>query len=199
MPRNTRLSTRTGRKKSGRHADPARAVRREAAARHHAMDVRMQLQVLPPGMQYRQHADLGAQVLRVRGHLDQGLRGGPHQQAVDFTRVGQGDRVQRPREREDDVEVRDVEQVGRLRLHPPRRRGAVTLRAVAVAAGVVADLLIPALRAAQDMPAQGRRAAGRQVVQGPPLLGGQAGAIRLEERRRNSSGSHRPHRAGAGS
>ena len=40
---------------------------------------------------------------------------------------------------------------------------------------------MPALRAPQDMPAQRRRAAGRQVVQGPPLLGCQSRAIRLEE------------------
>ena len=157
--------------KVGTAADPAGAIRRRATAWHHAMDMGMQLQVLAPGVQHRQHADLGAQMLRIGGDLDQGLGGGPHQQTVDFTRVGQRDRVQRPRERENDVEVGHLQKVGRLRLQPTRRRGAVALRAVAVAAGIVADLLIPALRTSQDMPAQRRRAAGRQVVQGSPLFG----------------------------
>ena len=38
------------------------------------------------------------------------------------------------------------------------------------------------VRALQDMPTQGRRAAGRQVVQGAPLLGRQARTIPLQER-----------------
>src|SRR5262249_54586596 len=75
---------------AGAAAHPAVAPRREAAPGDDAMDVGMQLQVLPPGVQHRQHTDLGPQVLRVRSHLDQGLRGGPQQQAVDLARVGQG-------------------------------------------------------------------------------------------------------------
>ncbi len=41
---------------------------------------------------------------------------------------------------------------------------------------------MPALRALQDVPAQGRRAAGRQVVEGTSLLGGQARTVPLQER-----------------
>ena len=51
------------------------------------MDVRVQREVLAPGVQHRQHADFGAEMDRVRGHLEQGFRGGPHEQAVDLTGV----------------------------------------------------------------------------------------------------------------
>ena len=64
--------------------DPARAVGREPAARHDAMDVGVVLQVLAPGVEDGQEADLGPEVLGVGGDLPQGLGGGPEQEAVDL-------------------------------------------------------------------------------------------------------------------
>ena len=46
--------------------DPTAPVGREPAAGDDAMDVRVQREVLAPGVQHRQHADLGPEVLRVR-------------------------------------------------------------------------------------------------------------------------------------
>ena len=51
---------------AGPAGDPARAVERQAAAGHDAMDVRMMVQVLAPGMEHGDEADLGAEVLRDR-------------------------------------------------------------------------------------------------------------------------------------
>ena len=45
----------------------------------------------------------------------------------------------------------------------------------------VGDLLMPALGAPQDVPTQGRRAAGDQVVQRAALLRWQFGAILVQE------------------
>jgi hypothetical protein len=63
------------------------------------------------------------------------------------------DRAEIAGEREDDVEVGHLEQVGCLGLQPSCRGGGLALGAMAIAAGVVGDLLMPALRALQDMPA----------------------------------------------
>ena len=66
LPRNTRLRTRTGRKKSARPATQRLPSGDEPAAGDDAMDVRVEREVLAPGVQHRQHADLGPEVLRVR-------------------------------------------------------------------------------------------------------------------------------------
>jgi hypothetical protein len=145
------------------------------------MDVRVQREILAPGVQHRQHADLGPEVFRVRGHLEEGLRGGPHEQAVHRAGVAKRHQAEGAGEREHDVEVRCVEQVGGLRLQPSRGGRSLALGAMAVAARVVRDLLVPALRAFQDMTAQGRRAAGRQVVEGAVLLGRQVRTVLFQE------------------
>ena len=46
--------------------DPALAIGREAAAGYHAVQMRVMQQVLAPGVQDRDEADLGAQVPGVR-------------------------------------------------------------------------------------------------------------------------------------
>ena len=91
MPRKRRDSTRTGRKKPGRQAIQRCAVGREAAARHDAMDMRMLLERLPPGVQDGEHADLGAQMLGIGGDGAQRLGRCPEQHAVDHGLVLEGD------------------------------------------------------------------------------------------------------------
>ena len=85
-------------------------------------------------------------------------------------------------EREHNVEVRRLEQVGGLVLQPPRCGRRLALGAMAVAAGVIRDLLVAALRALQDMPAQGRRTTDHKVVEGAALHGRQARTVLLQER-----------------
>ena len=141
----------------------------------------MKLQGLAPGVQHGQHAGAGTQPIGIGGHLEHGLGGRPQQQVVDNPGIGQRERVEGIREREDEVEVRHGEQIGRVRLQPPGRSRGLAGRAVAVAAGVVGDLLMPTLGTTQDMTAQGRGAAGGQVVEGAALLGRQFGSILLQE------------------
>src|SRR5262249_58338049 len=52
---------------------------------------------------------------------------------------------------------------------------------MAVAARVVSDLLVPALRALQDVPTQSGGAAGGQVVENAALLGPQARTVLIQE------------------
>jgi hypothetical protein len=53
--------------KESRQASLPLAVGRESAAGNHAVQVGMQMQVLPPGVQHGEEADLRAQVFRVAG------------------------------------------------------------------------------------------------------------------------------------
>src|SRR3954471_13946790 len=86
--------------------DPTALVGRQPAAGDDAMDVRVEREVLAPGVQHRQYAAFGPEVDRVGGHFEEGFRGGPHQQAVDLTGVVKRDRAEGAGEREHDVEVR---------------------------------------------------------------------------------------------
>src|SRR5258708_28991198 len=55
--------------------NPALVIGREATRWNHAMDMRMNLEILPPGMQDAEESDLGAEVLGIGGDLQQ--NGGP--------------------------------------------------------------------------------------------------------------------------
>lgn len=59
------------------------AIARQASAGDDAMQMRMMKQVLAPGVQHGEEADLGAQVLGVGSDGAQGLAGGTEEQAVD--------------------------------------------------------------------------------------------------------------------
>ena len=86
------------------------------------MKVRMELQVLPPGMEHRGDADLRAQMPGVGGDGGERLGGGAEQDAIDGGLVLEGDWPQR-RQREDDVEVRHRQQFG-LSLREPSARAS---------------------------------------------------------------------------
>jgi hypothetical protein len=72
----------------------------------------------------------------------------------------EGDGGERPRQGEDDVEVRHRQQVGLAFGEPDPGRRALAFGAVAVAAGVVAHRQVPAVVAARDMAAEHGGAAG---------------------------------------
>ena len=47
------------------------------------MDVRMNLQILPPGVEHTEEADLGAEMLRIGSNLQQRGGAGAKQEVVD--------------------------------------------------------------------------------------------------------------------
>ena len=69
------------------------------------MDMRMMFQLLTPGMQNAEEADLGAEMFGIPGDFDQGFRAGTEQQIVNELLVLQCERRQETRQREDDVNV----------------------------------------------------------------------------------------------
>ena len=124
-----------GQEEAGLAGDPARSVRRQAAARDDDVDMRMVGQRRAPGVEDGGEADVRAQMLRVGGDGGQRLGGGPEQEVVDDGLVLERDRADRRRQGEDDVIVGNREEFGLALGQPLPRRRALTLRAVPVAAG----------------------------------------------------------------
>ena len=108
LPRNTRLSTFTGRKKAP-EAHPVFAVERETTAWDHAVDMRMMQKILAPGMKHTQEADLGAEMLCVRRDLQQSGGTGAEQEVVDDLLVLESQPREFMRNGEDHMEVADGE------------------------------------------------------------------------------------------
>ena len=145
--------------------DPVRVAVGIAAQRpagHQRMHVQVASQVLRPGVQHQREGADAAQPARVGGEL--GERGGRalHQRVVDPARVHRGQRVELVRQREHQVAVRHVEQLGQPRRAPGIARTGLALRAMPIAARVPAPRLGTAAVAAQALAAQCRRAAARR-------------------------------------
>jgi hypothetical protein len=79
-------------------------------------------------------ADASTEVLGIGGDREQRLGGCAEQQVVDDRLVLVGDRSNLGRQRENDVEITDRQQIGLAGREPIRCRRALTLWAVAVAA-----------------------------------------------------------------
>src|SRR5262249_39269703 len=119
--------------------DPALPIRREPAARHHAMQMRVMHEVLSPGMQDREEADLGTEMFGVRADGAQGLGGGGEEQVIDHGLVLIGDGRDLFRQRKDDVKVWAVEQLRLSIFDPCGARERLALRAVPITAAVVGN------------------------------------------------------------
>ena len=112
-----------------------------------------------PGVQHQRDADLCAEVLGVGGDGRQRFRRHLEQQPVDHRLVGIGDGADRCRQREDHVVILDRQQVGLPGFEPALRGPRLALRAMPVAAGVVADFQVAAGITAQHVSSQRRGAA----------------------------------------
>jgi hypothetical protein len=87
-----------------------------------------------PGMEHGGDADAGTKMLWIGGDGHHRLGGGAEEQIIDHGLVLPGDVSNPGRQREHDVEVADRQQIGLARSEPVLRRGALTFRAVSVAA-----------------------------------------------------------------
>ena len=96
----------------------------------------MQQQVLFPGVQDGERADVGAEPLGVACDFDQGRGCGCEQQIVERSRAGEGKDVELMRYGEDDMEVADGEQFLLPCLEPLLAGPRLALGTAAVAARV---------------------------------------------------------------
>jgi hypothetical protein len=142
------------------------------------MDVRMMVQVLAPGVEHREEADLGPEMLRLGRDRPQRLSRRSEQDGVDRRLVVEGDLGRRRRQGEHDVEVRHRQQLGLPCGEPLAARLPLTLRAMPVTARVVGAANEAALGAGLGMAAQRRRPAQRDSAHHPPLNATQVTVMR---------------------
>jgi hypothetical protein len=119
---------------AGPAGNPARALERRPAAGHNAMEVRVVMKILPPGVEHGKEADLGPEVLGIGSDGTQRIGGRAEEDVVDRGLVLEGDRRDLRRQREDDMEVWHGQQLGLPLVEPLRSCQPLALRAVAVAA-----------------------------------------------------------------
>ena len=120
---------------------PPPMVGRETAGRDDAVDVGMKLELPGPGVEQGRDAELGPESLRIAPQGEEGLGGRSHEEPKDPAAMREGDGSQSGREREDDVEVVDVDDAPHPLVDPAGLREALALRTVSVAARVVGGSL----------------------------------------------------------
>jgi hypothetical protein len=132
----------------------------ESAARHDDVQVGMKQQILPPGVQDGEEAELCAEMFGIGAKGEQGFRGGAEQNTVKNVLIVEGEFGDLFGQREDDVKVFDRQQFGLPAFKPLGARPTLALGAMAISAGVVGVTRVLTVVALFDVAAQGSRAAG---------------------------------------
>jgi hypothetical protein len=171
-----------GQKKTFATSDPPFPCCIDASGGHHTMNVRVMMEILSPGVQDGQKADAGSEVTWIGGQGEQRFRDGPEQDSVNEPLVLKSQRADRIRNREDHVEVRPIEQLGFAVLEPLPSRGPLALGTVAVAAGVVGDLLVTASIAPVLVSSQSRGSTKGQITENASLLDRCGPSVNSKER-----------------
>jgi hypothetical protein len=122
--------------------------------------MRMVLQVLAPGVEHGNEADLGPEMTRVGSDCAQRFGRRLEQDGVHRSLVPEGDFGGWRRQGEDDVEIRHRQQFG-LALGQPRHPcQSLAFRAMAIPTRIVGDADQAAIGTALDVAAEGRRPTG---------------------------------------
>ena len=119
----------------------------------------MVIQILTPGVEHADEADIGSEVLGVGRDHGERIGSGLEQKPIDLGLILVGDGADLSRQREHHVEMGDWQQLGLPGCQPTLCRGPLTLWTMAVATGIVGDARVRAVLAALDVPAQRGRAA----------------------------------------
>src|SRR5579863_1101954 len=94
-----------GKKEGGAGPDPASVARGQTTGGKYAMDMGMVLELLIPGVEYAEEADLGAQMLGIASDFEEGFSAGAEQQVIDDLLVLQGQWRQFPWKSENNMHV----------------------------------------------------------------------------------------------
>jgi hypothetical protein len=160
---------------------PAGVISRQAASGNHTVDVGMVLQVLSPGVEHAEEADLGAEVTRIDSDFEERRGAGLEEQAVKEALVLIGERRQLVGEREDYMNVRNGQEFLAALRQPAVARPGLTLGAGAVATRVVRDGAMTTAKAAIPVAAQSGGAATLDGIEHLPLGPSQPGPAPFDE------------------
>jgi hypothetical protein len=151
--------------------EPGAVIGGQATGGDEIVNVRMVAQVASPGVQDTDQTELSPDKTGVLGQMLCRSRRGLKEQVIDKRLVTAGDWAQGGGQGEGEHEVRDWQQQILLFLQPFLSFVILAFWTVAVAAGVVAELKLVALRAGVDLPTQGGCAALLDGAHGPSVAG----------------------------
>jgi len=146
------------------------AIGTDAAAGNDEVDMGMMQEVLSPGVEYTEEADLRSEMSGIARDGEQGFRGSVEQEAVKQLFVVKGDAGELAGKSEDDMKVFDRQQFFLPAAKPLGTLRVQALGAVAVAAGVVRNTRIVALVAFFNMASERGGAARLNRPHGAQLL-----------------------------
>jgi len=150
--------------------DPARMIGCQTASRDDAMHMRVMLQSLVPCMEHAEEADLRAEVPGIAGELLESFRAGMKEQAVEGALVLKGKRRQFTGQREHGVDIASRQQFAFALLEPVQAGVTLASRAMPVAARVIGDGNVSAVRALIAMTAKCSGAAARDRIEDLQVL-----------------------------
>jgi hypothetical protein len=157
-------------------------VRSKTAGSGNAVNMRMMLQPLVPGMEHAEEADLCAEVARMASDLEQRCGTGMKKQVVDDALVLQRERSEFTGKGEDDVDIAGGQQFLFTRLEPAQTRVRLASRTMPVATRVVGDgCRISAVGTAIAMAAERGGAAARDREQDLLMLPGDPAATAVKK------------------
>ena len=145
---------------------PGAGVLGDPAAADQAMNVRVQVQLLCPGVQHREHPDGATDVTSIAGEFDNRRRAGPHQHAITIALIGAQHLAQFFGHGDGDVEVRHRQHLRPAAFKPLLRLGGVALWTAAVATRVVGEHLGVALDATPNLATERSGATVEDVFDG---------------------------------
>ena len=149
--------------------DPAGAVGRDAAAGYDAMQVRVQVQILSPGVKHCQEADGGAQQPRVCCRFQQSSGGGVEEEVVNRFGILQRQPADLLRQGEYYMEVGDWQKLRLPLCKPAGASRGLAFWAVAIPARVIEEDAMSAPVTLLEVAAEGRGPAVLNVSQRFPL------------------------------
>jgi hypothetical protein len=120
-------------------------------------------------MQNRENANRSSHVAGITGQLGEGCGGGIQENPQELYLMGSHDLMEFPGEREDEVNVRYRQEFLPPRREPSLRIRTMTLRAAAIAAGVIRVVDCAALIALKDMPPERFGAATSDIRERSPV------------------------------
>jgi hypothetical protein len=100
-----------GQKESSRGGNPSGTVECKTASRNNVVYVRMMVKVLSPSMEHAKKPDVRTQMFRVAGEFEQRRCASSEQQIVKQSLVLQGESGEFVRQGENDMKVRDGQQL----------------------------------------------------------------------------------------
>src|SRR5208282_3294591 len=148
---------------------PGGAVLGDPATTDQTMNMRVEGQLLCPGMQHGEHGDGAADVTWIAGEVDDRGGGGLHQHGVAVALMSAQHLTQFSRNSNGDVEIRHRQHLRLTAFEPFLRLGGVALGTASVATGVEREHLGGACIAAPHLAAERRGAAVEDVLDGTPM------------------------------